>query len=265
MLKISELAGIPIHEEGSGSVRKFLNYLMRNSNHYFTYKEKNNSSNEEFFLYHPITMELIMSDLSMDDATKKGMIVDYTSISFTFTSEFNTVGMYQLSTERDDVELRANTVMLSSGFNANQIVPYYTINNLFREHDNQGYKLFFTSLFQVNDGLKKEEPDILDLKSLLEDSDLKDIIEYHRRNGISNEILFHFIIMKNATKLNGDLSKGKIDYKVDLEGQRILIYNKVPGATYRLLIYLNNLYIATLINKVDGLDKQYEEDLEKEK
>ena len=73
--------------------------------------------------------------------------------------------------------------------------------------------------------------------------------------------------MQNNTKLkdrkvnDGD----KIDYVVELDKQRILIYNKNYNATYRIVIYINNLYIMSLINRVSDWDNTYERDMKKDK
>jgi hypothetical protein len=67
--------------------------------------------------------------------------------------------------------------------------------------------------------------------------------------------------MKNNTQLNSDPKKGRLDYEVELDKQRILIYNKGAKATYRILIYTNNLRIMQLSNIISGLENRYENDV----
>ena len=69
--------------------------------------------------------------------------------------------------------------------------------------------------------------------------------------------------MKNNQKLNSDPSKGKIDYVVDLANKEIKIYNKNSKCTYRLLIYINNLYIMTLMNTISEMTEKYDKGLDK--
>jgi hypothetical protein len=232
--------------------------MMSNSRYYFTYKTKGGNQKEEFFLYYPMTMELVISDYDFSDISKNGSVTSYAAINFTFTSEFNTVGQYQLSTERDDLKLKANNQITMDMSNRTSIRPFYTIDKIFSEENERGWKLFFSNIFFTDPDLEKEEPDVIDLDYIFKDSDVKDIVAYHEENGISNEILFDFIITKNADILNCNPKKGKIDYKVDLTKQKIYIYNKNPSATYRLLIYVNNLYILQLHERLEENERIYE-------
>lgn len=255
---ISQLSKNDIRDPESGSVRKFLEYLNMNSSKYWTFKDKNNTQTEEFFVYYPIQLEYVFTDWSLNDPSKIGDVEDYSSIDFVMTTEFNTIGMFQLSTERDDTVLKANTVLKMDMSNGAMVRPYYTIDNLFQETNKDGWKLFFTNIFNIDDGLERNEPDILDLSSIFKDSDLQEILDYNLKHGISNDVLFDFVIMKNGDRLNGDRTKGKLDYVIDLDNQLILIYNKNTAATYRILIYVNNLYIMTLFNSISEVEVKYE-------
>jgi hypothetical protein len=67
--------------------------------------------------------------------------------------------------------------------------------------------------------------------------------------------------MKNNQMLNGDKSKGKLDYVLDMDKKRILLYNKSGNASYRLLAYVNNLQIMTIMNSINNLENTaYETD-----
>ena len=256
--QIAILAKKDVHDPETDSVRHFINYLMSNSRYYFTYKTKGGNQKEEFFLYYPMTMEMIFTDFDMSDTNKVGSVSDYAGINFTFTTEFNTVGMFQLSTERDDLKLQANTQITMENSAGTVIRPIYTIDKIFNEVDEHGWKLFFTNIFFTDPDVPREKPDIIDLDYIFKDSDVKDIVKYHKSNGISNDILFNFIITKNAQILNGKSDKGKLDYKVDFEEQKILIYNENSSATYRLLVYVNNLYVMQLHQRLETDERYYE-------
>lgn len=255
---VSELSGVPVHDPETGLTRKFLNYLMSNANRYFTYKKDSATGNEEFFVYYPLTMELVFTDWSLEDLEKKNMVSENASINFTFTTEFNTIGSYQISTERDDSVLRANTVITTDA-TGTVAYPMFTVDNLFRETNKDGYKLFYTNIFNIDPDVKREDPDILDLSPVFRDSDLKEILRYMDNHGTDYNILFNFIIMKNNKMLNSDRKKGKVDYIVDLHKQRILVYNKTKNATYRLVIYLNNLYILKIMNEINEFERRYDD------
>lgn len=259
--KISELAKIPMRNE-NGSVKPFLDYLSMHSNKYWTFKEKTESSREEFFIYYPVNTEYIFTDFSMDDLSKRGAVGESANISFTLTSEFNTIGYYQLSTERDDVEFKANAIVDMDMGDGMGLVPYYTPSIHFGAEDENGWKLFYTNMFKIDEGLEDNEPDILDLSHILKDSILPEAIEYHDKHGLNLELLFNFIVLKNETVLKDKKEKpdDRIDYSVDLRNQRIKIYNKSEKATYRILIYVNNLYIHQISDVLSDYQSFYEYD-----
>ena len=251
---ISKLSGVPIYDE-NGSVRHFLNYLMAHSNKYFTYKQNTGRDGDEFFLYYPLTMELVFSDFNLDDPSKKGQTNEYSAITFTFTSEFNTIGMYQLSTETDNKVLSANSVItMNINNDGTSIIPMFTVQDIFRSEDKDGYKLFYTNIFNIEPDLPRERPDIIDLNPIFKDQDVKDILDYYDKHGMDYSTLFNFIIMKNNEMLNGDRKKGKLDYILDMDKRRILLYNKSETATYRFLAYVNNLQIMTIMNSINNLE-----------
>lgn len=261
---ISEISGIPIRDPETGLVRNFLNYLTSNSNRLFTFKEKSASQREEFFVYNPINMEYIFTNYNRDDVSKHGDVSDRAVISFIMTSEFNTMGMYKLTTSRDDVVQKANMALLMDSNQAIKIVPFYTPQKIFREQDHDGYKLFYSNMFKLDPELPRDEADVLDISGIYKDSNLKDILAYHKKHGISNSMLFNFYILKDSEMLHGIYKGSKFadkkdyDYEIDLEEQKIYIKNKSYNATYRIVIYVNNLYIMTLINRINDLEESYE-------
>lgn len=258
---ISKLSGVPIYDPETNTPRKFLNYLMAHANKYFTYKKNNGKAQDDFFLYYPETLELVFTDFDLEEPNRKGQTNENSNITFTFTTEFNTIGMYQLSTETDNEVLKANTEISMNTSMGTSIIPMFTMQNVFRSENKDGYKLFFTNIFNIDPDIPVNQPDILDLTPVFKDSALKEILSYYKENGLPYETLFEFIIMKNNTKLNSDPNKGRLDYEVELDKQRILIYNKGAKATYRILIYTNNLRIMQLSNIISGLENRYENDV----
>jgi hypothetical protein len=264
---ISTISGVPERDPDTGIPRNFLNYLTMHSNRYWTFKEKNATQEEEYFIYFPISLEYVFTNYSMEDVSKKGDVIHSADISFILTAEFNTISSFLLASECDDVVEKANAVMHMDTSMGTKIRPFYTVNNLFGATDENGWKMYYSNIFMLDPDVKREDPDILDLSSIFKDTALQDILDYHKKNGISNDILFNFIIMKNNVKLKDKKLKetDKIDYVVELENQRILIYNKNYNATYRIVIYINNLYIMTLMNRVSDWDSTYERDMKRDK
>ena len=63
----------------------------------------------------------------------------------------------------------------------------YTIDKIFSETNKDGWKLFFTNMFNIDDSLAREEPDTLSLDVIFKDSDLKEILDYHEEHGIKDQ------------------------------------------------------------------------------
>jgi hypothetical protein len=104
----------------------------------------------------------------------------------------------------------------------------------------------------------------LDLSGIFKETTIKELVDYNNKVGQTNDILFKFHIMKNSTILKRKMDdETDFDYVVDLDNQQILIYNKEYNATYRIVIYLNNLYITSLTNRINNMDASYEEDIHK--
>ena len=124
-------------------------------------------------------------------------------------------------------------------------------------------------MFTLDDTIPKDKPDILDISPIFKDTALKDVLEYHKQHGISNDILFNFYIMKNSKLLRGTYPENREadhgDYIVNLHDQQILIYDKEYNATYRIVIYLNSLYVLSLINRINDLEGSYERDINRNK
>ena len=128
--------------------------------------------------------------------------------------------------------------------------------------------MYYTNLFYCEGNHKKGEPEILDLSPVLNDdrTNLKDIYAYHKKNGISNKLLFNFIVMRNSEKLSDKLNEdGKRDYEIDFENFQLKIYKISLNSTYRLIIYINNLYVTNLMNTINHLDTAYEAPVHKKR
>lgn len=264
---ISMMSGNLIRDNNN-SVKPFLDYMNMNSAHYMTFKEATSVSSEEFYMYYPLTIEWVPTDFSLSEPEKRGFVTSSCNINFTITAEFNNVGRYQLAYEESN---KAKIANMSFGIDMNEgtvIKPFYTLANLFTEYDENGWKLYYTNLFYCEGNHKKGEPEILDLSPVLNDdrTNLKDIYAYHKKNGISNKLLFNFIVMRNSEKLSDKLNEdGKRDYEIDFENFQLKIYKISLNSTYRLIIYINNLYVTNLMNTINHLDTAYEAPVHKKR
>lgn len=258
---LSVFSNIPIRND-QGTVKEFLDYFMMNANRYVTFKEQTSSASEEFYMYYPLIIQWAPSDFSLEEPAKKGFVTQSCNINFMVTAEFNMVGMYELFYEEYNKAKIANMDLSMDMSDGSVIIPYFTIGNLFEETDVHGWKLFYSNIFMC-EVQPDHKPDIIDLDPIIgtNKSAVREIIEYHKKEGIPNTVVFNIIIMKNNTKLSDkpNPETGRRDYSVDYDNLKIKIYNINESATYRLVIYLNNLYINNLINTINDIDESYEQ------
>lgn len=250
---VSAYSGVPIKDNDKGIVKPFLDYMMAHSNKYITFKERTSSSTMDFFMYYPLSIDYVFTDFSRDDVNKKAWSSYSSDFSFTLTAEFNTVGIYEfltLSNKQVDVVVDLKPEH-GDGIN---IIPQFTIGNLFdKTKMENGFELFYSQAFET-DPLCTGAEDVLDLSSVFDTTNIKDIVTWHNRNGIPNSVFIRFIIMENNKKLEIDK-----DYIVDLDNLQLKILHSDPDKTYRMNIFLNNLYVNNLMENYNSISNTYEQ------
>lgn len=260
---VSMFSGIPIVNE-KGNCKTFLDYMNSNSNKWVTVKESTANSLKEFYMYYPLNIEWVPTDINIDDPAKKGFVTQSANITFTITTEFNTVGLYAMFYS-DALKTKAaysDQTFISANDNTN-IIPYFTINNLFDSIDINGWKLFYYNMIICDKDADDPEPETLDMNQVFGDGKtfLPELLEYHRKQGMPYTLIFNIILMKNNEKLSDeeDPETKYRDYYFNFDEMKLYIYNKDPDATYRLVIYVNELYINNLSNNLNNLDSVYEQ------
>jgi len=241
---LSSDINIPIYDT-TNSVKPFLDYINSISMYPVTYKMKNSTGKDEFFRFYPVNIDTVFTNLSIDDGTKKGFISDAFSINFTVSTEFNTSGLYYYFTKNTDI---IRNIDLSIMTDSNTIIPVFTMSNLFDEIIPDGWNLYSSSMYGVD---TNTQPDKMDITPLLNNS-LISIIKYHLDNGIPTNTFLKITVLKDNTllePLNNDYSINLVDY--------ILTTNIVNTiSTYRLLIYVNTLYVNNMVGSIYGFNEE---------
>ena len=259
---VSAYSGIPIFDNDSGTVKPFLDYMMHHCNNYVTFKERTSSSTKDFFMFRPTSIEYVFTDFSKDEVSKKSWSSYSCNINFTVTTEFNTVGIYEfLTLQTDNRKIEIHTDVLDNrgthleGIN---IFPFFTVPNLFEnvKMDN-GFQMFYTQAFETDEQIYME-PDTLDLYGIFDRTNLKDIVKWHQQNGIPNDVFIKILVAEN----NKMLKEGE-DFTIDLAKPSITILKSNPDKTYRLSIYLNNLYVNQLMENFNSISNTYEQQVGK--
>ncbi len=251
MQMISVDVGIPIYDE-NGSVEKFLKYINMNTCKPVTFQMKNSTGIEEFFLYYPLNIEYVFTDFSMDSVEKRGFASNTAAITFTLTTEFNTIGMFEYTPPKGKI-IDADTynfdISVTDFKNNELLVPVYSYENMFSEKNENGWKYFTSRMYKVEDDTV---PDTFDLSQIFISTNIKDIIAYHNQNGISNDIFFDMKVYM----IDAELKKG-VDYSFNFN-TLTLTTNKVnTKVTYRFIIYINNEYVNDLMRKLNPDEFSY--------
>lgn len=244
---ISKNVEIPIYDDNK-SVRPFLEYLNTHSAYPVTYKFKNSTGNDEFFRFYSANLDTIISNFSIDDGNKKGMVADAHSINFSISTEFFTSGLYYFFTYNKDILKEVNGELRTDDplDKPTSMIPLFTVSNLYNETLPNGWKMYTTNLYKIEDG-----DNILDIKPVFSMSLLK-LIEHHISNGIPIETFIDIKVMKDSRMLLREMDHYNINYtNMTLTTNVVNMYS-----TYRLMIYVNTLYINEMVSEVLELKKE---------
>lgn len=235
---------VPIKDD-MGHVKPILDYLNGHACYPTTYKYKNSSGKDEFFRYHPASIETTINNLSIDEGSKKGFTTDNYQINFTVNCEFSTAGLYYYFTKNNDIINSYEPSDDINGNDPNTMVPIFTVSNLYNIELPEGWNLFTAPMYTV-DGFAPEE---LPFEQLLNTS-LKEAIAYHRKHGIPLSIFMSAYVMKG----NKLMSEENGEYRINWDTLTITTINCNPSSTYRFILNVNTQYINELIKHLLDLD-----------
>lgn len=228
----------------------FLHHLNKCSLYPITYKMRNASATDEYFVYYMHNVILTFTDLSIESGNKKNMVDDYYELTFRVSAEFNLPGMYMIGGEKElarEIKTELEVINPYNKYNSDYI-PLFTLSSLWElyppEKNNKnlyGHTIFHT----VSD---KNKEDKIDLSYIFEEIQLKAIKEYIRYN--PKDVLFDIYIMKNDTQL-----EIKKDFIFDNNKLEVTIFNCDDTSTYRLMVYVNNNKLNEVVGYLIENDK----------
>lgn len=205
-----------------------------------TYKMRNASATDEFFMYYMHNLVVTFTDLSIESVNKKGMVDDFYELTFRVSAEFNLPGLFVIdgNTEKArkiKVDL-ISTSALDYENNANvDYIPLFTISNLWNRYpkDLDGMQLYGTTIFTTN-AKSIDKTDTVDISCVF-DSDHIRVLRLYSGYQMRPDTITRVIILKNNEELDP-----KSDYYVDWNKLQVVIKNPDNLATYRLIIYINS-------------------------
>ena len=238
---------VPLKDD-EGSVKEFIDYLNNNSLYPVTYKYKNSSGRDEFFRYHPADIDTVITNLSIDEGSKKGHVFDNFGINFTVNCEFSTAGLYYFFTKTPNLisDFEQEKDEMEEEF-SNQMVPIFTVTNLYDVEAPHGWNLYTSPMYTVE---KDRQPFDLDFSILLNTS-LTECIKYHLKHGIPIDTFISVNVMKGNKLMSEEIG----EYKINWETLTLTTYNSNTSSTYRFIMHVNTQYINDLIKDLLELDK----------
>jgi hypothetical protein len=136
------------------------------------------------------------------------MVANSAQIDFTLTCEFNTAGLFTYTPRTNAKKLSEQINFEIDYRNQGIIVPMYTFNKLFMENDDDGWRYFTSRMYRVDES---GTTDTMDLEPIFRDTNIKDLIAYHKQQGMDNHVFFNMRVYM----VDKELTEGT-DWKFDL-------------------------------------------------
>lgn len=241
---ISELSGVPMYNK-DGNVREFLDYLNGHSNTPVTYKLQDSTGNDEFFRFYDANVDTLISNISVDDGSKRGQVYDSFATNFTITAEFWGVGLFYILSEKPiPVKYEGNPELPETG----KIIPLFSI-PIYKVEAPENWNVYASTFYRV-DPDPQTGIDVTDFSSIMTDEILA-LIRYHKEEHIGLSVLLKAIVMAD-----NEVLEPEIDYEFDFDTFTVITKKISRTKTYRLIIFINTLYVNELTKRLFNLKEE---------
>ena len=246
---IGKLAGIDITQSSDTNnlVPLIMQYLNAHARAPITYKVRNSTSVDEFFMYYRTNLLITYSDLEKEARTKKNAVDEYCAIRFRIMVDFNLPGMYALVGNHDKRfhGLKFDAVVHST--DGVEVVPMFTYANIYNriQGDTPDGFTFYSSTIIQSEMENRGTLEVVDLKDVIPEDHMR-ILDQFLADNVPPETLFRFRLLMNSTELlsNCDVAEAcPYSWEVDWVRKQIRILHSDPEVTYRLIIYANLVQI----------------------
>ncbi|MCM1214025.1 MAG: hypothetical protein NC548_05845 [Lachnospiraceae bacterium] len=213
----------------------FIRHLNKNSGFPITYKIRNASATDEFYMYYLHNLVVTFTDLDIDQGSRRNMANDYFNITFKVIAEFNLPGLFVLDGDMkklDDFRIELGTKPNPNLEEPDEYIPLFTLSNLFNKYPQNldGMTLFGTFVFHTDESnLSVEQIDL----SVIFDPDMKKSIQTHVSYGMVPETICKLIVLKDRNELD------KTEYSIQWNNFTLSVRHPDNAATYRVVAYYN--------------------------
>lgn len=226
-------------EEGKHRMGDFLSYVNNNSMYPVTIKYKNSSGRHEFFRFHQSHLNIAISNLSIDEGSKKNQVVEEHIINFSVRCDFNTAGLYMYLSKNEKV-FEGHEPNSELNLDAVEMIPIITPQQIFSNRTlPNGWQLFTMPAFDID---SDERPYPLDFTLLLNTS-LEEAVKYHKKHGIPLTMFLNVELTKNGRTMEIDRN----EYYIDWDNLIVYVNNCNISQEYRFILSVNTLYLNDLL------------------
>lgn len=241
------LSNIDIDDKDSNPIPIILNMMNRRSSYPITYKMRNGTALDEFFMYYNVELLINYTDLNIDQVSRKGMADDFYQITFHASVDFNLPGAFVLVGNKPKPKCINIVLDSKNPDGSHDLVPLYTINNFYSKYNpmKNGFILYTSSRFQTEHDPKTLR-DTLDMTVLFDQPYIDTLCKYYANN-IPMQTLANIILVKDGEELVEEK-----DWYMDWNSMNLVIENADDSATYCVIIYINNiLFNENIMNDME--------------
>lgn len=242
------LSNIDIDNTKSNQIPIALQMLNRWTKYPITYKIRNGTALDEFFMYYNAEILMTYNDLSIEDVSRKNFADDFYQIRFNCIAEFNLPGLFLLTGNKKKPKELDIDLLVKEKDGYHDLIPLFTINNFFQRYPSErnGFMYYINTRFQT-DCENGKNVDYLDI-SVLFDNDKISTISRYMANFIPIETLIECILLKDGEIVSDN------NWFIDWSKFELKISDADNNATYCLIIYINNnLFMEEIEGKIDNL------------
>lgn len=208
-----------------------------------TYKLRNASATDEWFLYYTHNLIITFTDLNIETGRRKNMVEDEFPITFRVIAEFNLPGVYFIDGNTD--KLRGlDITLVSKDYQPEKdtYIPIYTINNLYSRfpYESDGMQLYGATIFKTETSGKLEER--IDIKCVLDNDHIR-AIRMHKSWKMNPDTLLKIYLLKD-----GIMQKYRDNFYIDWNTLELVVKNPDKELTYRLVLYFNYETVNEILN-----------------
>lgn len=226
-----------------------LQMMNKYSRYPITYKMRNGTALDEFFMYYDVELLVNFTDLSPEQVNRRNMADDYYQITFRATVDFNLPGIYTLIGDEPVPDVLKVSLESKNPAGPSDLIPLFTINNIFSKYkpERNGFILHSNTRFMTErDPVTKE--DTLDLSDLF-DLNYLNVINRYNANNVPMETLLDMILLRDGNELPNN------EWSITWNDLKLTIPNADDSATYCIIIYANDkLFNENIVNDIeDGM------------